>query len=187
MGLVVSQVATALALTQILRQALGGPATPSRHMTAVTAVIAPLAKSLGHRLSGDKATSPQGAKDKEAMEIDDNDFRHLSYGLELDYIEDDQPNSAIVPDDHDLVSEGDETQKDLPYRSTIEHVSATPAKKARKCSNTNRGSIEIPQPLASWLWPLLSPLLIQNLHPNCVFICVAVCLCSYVPHIHLFD
>jgi len=37
------------------------------------------------------------------MEIDDNDLGNMLYGLELDDIEDDLPNSTIVPDDHDLV------------------------------------------------------------------------------------
>ena len=34
--------------------------------------------------SGNKSPCPQGAKGKEAMEIDDNDPGHLWYGLELD-------------------------------------------------------------------------------------------------------
>jgi len=50
-----------------------------------------------------------------AMEIDDNYLGHLSYGLELDDIENDLPNSTIVPNDHNLVSEGSRMQKDLPY------------------------------------------------------------------------
>ena len=143
-------------------------------MFAVNAETASPAKSPGHGLSGNKALSPsQGAEGREATEIDDNDLGHLLYGLELDDIEDDLPNSTIVPDVHDLVSEGDKMQEDLPFRSAIELVSATP--------------IETPQPLASWPWPLLSPLVIQNLHPDCVLICVPVYLCSYVPHSHLFD
>jgi len=98
-------------------------------MFAVNAETASPAKSPGHGLSGNKALSPsQGAKGREATEIDDNDLGHLLYGLELDDIEDDLPNSTIVPDVHDLVSEGDKMQEDLPFRSAIELVSATPAK-----------------------------------------------------------
>ena len=58
------------------------------------------------------------------MEIDDNDLGNMLYGLELDDIEDDLPNSTIVPDDHDLVQEGDEMQEDLPYRSAIDYTTA---------------------------------------------------------------
>jgi len=72
------------------------------------------------------------------MKIDDNDLRHLSYGLELENLEDDLPNSIIMPDDHGLVSEGKDIEKDLPYRSAIELVLATPAKKPMKHSNTNQ-------------------------------------------------
>ena len=57
-------------------------------------------------------------------------------------------------------------------------------KPGNAATRTGRGT---PQSLASWLWPLLSPLVIQNLHPNCVFICVPAYLCPHVPHSHLFD
>jgi len=83
---VVPRVGTVPAPTQRLSHALGGPAAPSRHMSAVSAVTAPLAKSCGHGLSGNQSPSPQGTKGKEAMEIDDNDLGHLLYGLELDHI-----------------------------------------------------------------------------------------------------
>jgi len=76
------------------------------------------------------------------MEIDGNDG-YLLYGLELDNIGDDLPILTIVPDDHDLVSEGDEMQEDLLYRSAIELVSDTPVKKARKRSD--RDNLERPQ------------------------------------------
>jgi len=78
-------------------------------MSVVVPVTAPLAHSCGHGLGGNKSPSNQGAKGKEAMKIDDNDLGHLSYGLEQDDIDDDLPHSTIVTDDHDLVSDGDET------------------------------------------------------------------------------
>ena len=55
-------------------------------------------QSSGHELGGNKTPSPQGAKGKDAMEIDDNDLGHLSYGIELDDIDDDLPNSITVRD-----------------------------------------------------------------------------------------
>ena len=64
--------------TRRLSHALGGPTAPSRHITAVSAVTAPLAQSPSHGLSGNKGYSPHGDKRKEAVEIDDNDFGHLS-------------------------------------------------------------------------------------------------------------
>jgi len=70
-GLKTSYLATASALTQRLSHALGGPATPSRHMSAVSAVTGPLPKSPGHGLSGNKVPSPHRDKDKNAMETDD--------------------------------------------------------------------------------------------------------------------
>ena len=78
-------------------------------MSVASPVTTPLVQSSGHELDGNKSPSPQGAKGKEAMEIDDNDLGHLSYGLEQDDIDDDLPHSTIVTDDHDLVSDGDET------------------------------------------------------------------------------
>ena len=111
--------------TQRLSHALGGPAARSRHMSVVAPVSAPLAQSSGHGLGVNKSPSSQGAKGKEAMEIDDNDLGHLSYGLELDNIDDDLPNSTIVRDDHDLASEGDEIRRTcrtvlLPERPAVE-------------------------------------------------------------------
>jgi len=64
-------------------------------MSIAAPATAPLAKSSGHGLGGNKFSSPQGAKGKEAMEIDDNDLGHLSYGLELDDIDDDLPHLTI--------------------------------------------------------------------------------------------
>jgi len=72
--LVVSRVSTVLALTQSLNHVLGGPAAPSRHMSAVSVAIAPLEKSHCHGVSDNKPLSPQGAKGNEAIEIDDNDL-----------------------------------------------------------------------------------------------------------------
>ena len=46
------------------------------------------------------------------MEIDDTDLGHLSYGLQLDDIDDDLPHSTIVRHDHNLVSDADEIQED---------------------------------------------------------------------------
>jgi len=114
------------------------------------------------------------------MEIDDNG-RHLLYGLELDNIEVDLPNLTIVPDDHDLVSEGDEMQEDLLYRSAIELVSATPAKKARKRSNKGQSGTS-----ARKLQPTLLPLVILALHPRRTFNSVSVYLCpsSFYSHLH---
>jgi len=71
-------------------------------MSVVAPVTALLAKSSDHELSGNKSSSPQGAKGKKAMEIEDNDFGHLSNGLEQDNIDNDLPHSSIVRDDHDL-------------------------------------------------------------------------------------
>jgi len=113
--IVVSRIGTISASTQRLSHALGGPAAPLWHMTAVSTVTTSLAKSFVHGLSGNTSPSPQGAKGMGAMEIDDNYLGHLSYGLELDDIENDLPNSTIVPNDHNLVSEGSRMQKDLPY------------------------------------------------------------------------
>ena len=62
------------------------------------------------------------------MELDGNDLGHLSYGLELDDIDDDLLHSTIVRDDHDLVSEDDRMQEDSPYSPAIELVPATPDK-----------------------------------------------------------
>jgi len=72
------------------------------------------AKSSGHGRGGNRSPSPQGAKGKEAMELDGNDLGHLSYGLELDEIDDGLLDSTIVRDDHDLVSEDDRMQEDSP-------------------------------------------------------------------------
>ena len=65
--------------TQRLSHALGGPDTPLRNMSVFEPVTAPLAKSSGHRLGGNKSLSPQGAKGKEAMEIGDNDLASKKY------------------------------------------------------------------------------------------------------------
>jgi len=126
--------------TQRLNHAFGGPTDPSRHMSVVPSVTTPLAKSSGHGLGDNRPPSPQGAKGKEAMQIDDNGFGHLSCGLESDDIDDDLPHSTIVKDDHDLrlVSEGDWMQEDLPYSPVIELATATPDNKAWKRSNTKR-------------------------------------------------
>ena len=80
----------------------------------------PLAQSSGHGLGGNASPSSQSAKGKEALEIDDNDLWHLSYGLEQDNIDDNLPHSTIVRHDHDLVSEGDGMQEELPYSPAIE-------------------------------------------------------------------
>jgi len=86
--------------------------------------MSPLAQSSGHGLVGNKSSSHQGAKGKEAIEIDDNDLGHLSYGLEQDDIDDDLPHSTIVRNDHDLVSDGDEMQEDWLHSSAIPPVSS---------------------------------------------------------------
>ena len=83
-------------------------------------MTASLAQSSGHGLGGNKSPSSQGFKGKKAMEIEDNDLVHLSYSAELDDIDDDLPPSTIVRDDHDLVSEGDGMQEELPYSPAIE-------------------------------------------------------------------
>jgi len=107
-------------------------------MSVASSVTAPLAKSSGHGRGGNRSPSPQGAKGKEAMEIDGNDLWHLSYGLELDDFDDDLFHSTIVRDDHDLFSEDDRMQEDSQYSPEIELVPATPDKKARKRSNTKQ-------------------------------------------------
>ena len=117
---VVPRIRTVPAPTQRLSHALGGTAAPSRNMSVVAPVTAPLAKSSGHGLGDNRPPSPQGAKGKEAMEIDDNDLGHLSYGLELDDIDDDLPHSTIVRNDHDMVLEGDGMQEELQYSPAIE-------------------------------------------------------------------
>ena len=111
--------------TQRLSHALGGTAAPSSmHMSVVAPVTALLAKSSDHELSGNKPPSPQGAKGTEAMEIDDNDLRHLLYGLEQNDIDNYLPHSSIVRDDHNLASEGDEMQEDWPHSSANPSVSS---------------------------------------------------------------
>jgi len=117
---IVSRVGDAPARTQRLSHALGDPTPPSRHMSVASPVTAPLSKSSGHGRSGNKSPSLQGVKGKEAMEIDDNDLGHLSYGLELDDIDDDLPHSTIVRNDHDMVLEGDGMQEELQYSPAIE-------------------------------------------------------------------
>jgi len=92
---VVPRVDAVPAPTQQLSHALGGPAAPSRNMSVVAPVTAPLAKSSGHGLGGNKSPSPQGTKGKAAMGIDNNDLGHLSYSLALDDIDDDLPHSTI--------------------------------------------------------------------------------------------
>jgi len=93
-------------------------------MSVASPVATPLAQSSGHELGGNKSPSPQGAKGKEVMEIDDNDLGHLSYDLELDDIDDDLPHSTIVRDDHDLASEGDNMQEDWPHSFANPSVSS---------------------------------------------------------------
>ena len=112
----VPRVGAALARTQRLNHALGDPAAPSTHtsvVSVVSSVTDPLAKLSGHGLSGNKPPSPQGAKGKETIEIDDNDLGHLSYGLELDNIEDDLPHSRLVLYTHDLALKSDQMQENL--------------------------------------------------------------------------
>ena len=92
---VVTRVGDVPAPAQRLSHALGGPAAPSRNMSVVAPVTAPLAKSSGHGLGGNKSPSPQGTKGKAAMGIDNNDLGHLSYSLALDDIDDDLPHSTI--------------------------------------------------------------------------------------------
>jgi len=89
-------------------------------MSVVAPVTAPLAQSSGHGLGGNKPPSPQGAKGKDVMEIDNNDLGHLLYGLEQDSDDDDLPHSTIVRDDHDLVSESDGMQEELQSSPAIE-------------------------------------------------------------------
>ena len=110
--------------TQQLSHALAGTAAPSRHMSVVAPVTAPLANSSGHGLSGKKSFSPQGAKGKEATEIDNNDLGHLSYGLEQNNIDDDLSHLTIVRDNHDLASDGDRMQENWPHSSTNPSVSS---------------------------------------------------------------
>jgi len=110
-------------------------------MSVASSVTVPLAKPSDHGCGVNKSPCPQGAKGKEAMEIDDNELGHLSYSLELDDIDNDLPHSTIVRDDHDLLSEGDGNhgmQKDLAYSPAVEFVPDTTAKKARKRSNKGR-------------------------------------------------
>jgi len=47
-------------------------------------VTAPLTKSPGHGLSGNKAPSPQGDKSKKSMEIDEANIGKLSDSLAMD-------------------------------------------------------------------------------------------------------
>jgi len=83
---VVPRVRAVPAPTHQLRHALGGPAAPSRNMSVVAPVTAPLAKSSGYGLGGNKPPSPQGAKGKEPMETDNDDLCHLQHSLELDNV-----------------------------------------------------------------------------------------------------
>jgi len=121
---VVPPVGAGPAPTQRHSNALRGPATPSRHLSVVGPVTTPLAKSSGHGLSGNKPTSPQGAKGKEALEIDDNELGHLQHCLELDNVGDDLLHSRFVLTDHDLALEGDGMQEDWPHSSAIPPVSS---------------------------------------------------------------
>jgi len=116
---VVPRVCVVPSPSQRLSHALRGPADPSRHMSVASSVTTPLAQSSGHKLGGNTPPSPQGAKGKKAMEIDDNDLGNLSYGLEQDDTDDDLPHSTTVRDNHDLVSEGegDGMQEDLSYQN----------------------------------------------------------------------
>jgi len=52
-------------------------------MPVASSVTTPQAKSSGHGRGGNRSPSPEGAKGKEAMEIDGNDLGHLSHGHEL--------------------------------------------------------------------------------------------------------
>ena len=117
---VVPRVNDVAAPTQRLSDVLGGSAARSRNISVISPVTASLAQSSGHGLGGNKSPSSQGFKGKKAMEIEDNDLVHLSYSAELDDIDDDLPPSTIVRDDHDLVSEGDGMQEELPYSPAIE-------------------------------------------------------------------
>ena len=69
-GLEASRLATAPAPTQRLSHALGGPANPSRHMSAVSAVTGPLPKSPEHGFGGNNVSAPQLDKGKGVMVMD---------------------------------------------------------------------------------------------------------------------
>jgi len=64
---VVPQVGDVPAPIQRLSHALGGPAVPSRHMTAVYVVPVPLALPSGQGLSGSKSLSVQGVTSKDVI------------------------------------------------------------------------------------------------------------------------
>jgi len=80
---VVPRVNDVAAPTQRLSHVLGGSAAPSRNMPVASSVTTPQAKSSGHGRGSNRSPSPEGAKGKEAMEIDGNDLGHLSHGHEL--------------------------------------------------------------------------------------------------------
>ena len=130
--------------TQRLSHALGSPADPSRHTSVASSVTTPLAKPTGHGRGVNKSPCPQGAKGKEAMEIDNNDLGHLSYGLELDDSEEELPSSTIVRDvagdkgkeamgNHEtymVVNKGDEPMEideaSLDHSADVEHLDDRP-------------------------------------------------------------
>jgi len=93
-------------------------------MSVASSVTATLVESSGHGRGGNKSPSPQGAKNKELMETDNNDLGHLQHSLELDNVADDLPHSSFVLIDHDLALEGEEMsaqfccRSDLPSRKT---------------------------------------------------------------------
>ena len=64
-------------------QRLSHSAARSRIMSVVAPVTGPLAQSSGHGLGGNKSPSSQGAKGKEAIEIDDNDLNILFFKLNM--------------------------------------------------------------------------------------------------------
>jgi len=107
-------------------------------------VTTPLAKPTGHGRGVNKSPCPQGAKGKEAMEIDNNDLGHLSYGLELDDSEEELPSTTIVRDvagdkgkeamgNHEtymVVNKGDEPMEideaSLDHSVDVEHLDDRP-------------------------------------------------------------
>jgi len=70
----VPRLGTVPAPTQRRSHVLGGPDPPSRHMFVASSMITSLATLSGRGRGGNRPPSPQGAKGKEAMEIDSNDL-----------------------------------------------------------------------------------------------------------------
>ena len=77
----VPQVGAVPAPTQKLSHALGGPAAPSRHMPAVSAVPGPLPLPSGQGLNGTNALSVQDDTGKDFMEINDEHIENLTDSL----------------------------------------------------------------------------------------------------------